>query len=80
MSGAVTHQILFKIKCERNNVEINMANVTELFPPQAFLLRGEGDAGQLGDRHHQDEGKITRNRDVGAKVRSATMQELNGEI
>lgn len=26
-------------------------------PPQAFLLRDEGGAGQLGDGHHQDEGK-----------------------
>lgn len=28
-------------------------------PPQAFLLRAEGGAGQLGDGHHQDEGKAT---------------------
>lgn len=26
-------------------------------PPQAFLLREEGGAGQLGDGYHQNEGK-----------------------
>lgn len=39
----------------------SVTDVTKLSPPQAFLLRQEGDAGQLGDRHHQDEGKMTRN-------------------
>lgn len=37
----------------------SLTDVTELSPPQAFLLRDEGGAGQLGDGHHQDEGKMT---------------------
>lgn len=33
--------------------------VTELFPPQALLLRDEGGAGRLGERRGQDDGKLT---------------------
>lgn len=40
-------------------------------PPQAFQLRDEGGAGQLGDGHHQDEGKIGI---------SALMREVAGAV
>lgn len=55
-------------------------DVTELFPPQAFLLREQGGAGQLGDGHHQDEGRMTFNGDINTRVRDALMQELGEAI
>lgn len=39
-------------------------------PPQAFLLRDAGGTGQLGDGHHQDEGRMTFSPDVNAGAKA----------
>lgn len=68
MSPAVTPQIQspaeISVKVTRWKPS---TDVTELFPPQAFLLREEGGAGQLGDGHHQDEGRMTFNGDINTR-------------
>lgn len=51
-------------------------------PPQAFLLRDEGGAGQLGDGHHQDEGKTGISalmREVAGAVLTSTTRGDRGE-